>query len=303
MAFHNLMIKLTAEARVCLAQSSAPTVIELGNQTFRMKGRATLDQAHAFLDAGGIDHRADELKALARRFAAGDRDRLTERYYRAIGFASYAAIDVNARYGSLIMDLNNDLQAHYGFVQQFDLVTNNGTGEHIFDQVAVLKNVHALTRPGGIMIHCLPCNNWINHGFYSFSPIVFLDLAGVNEYEILKITVAENNGTESGFVSDHMPAHFPCIERLSLTDLQQRVSDRHPRPYLVAWFKNVTGLRRGKGPFPLERAVRRLSNRHPKTSVVAVLRKRTAGEFRKPIQGRYGGANIESAAVRRTYVR
>lgn len=107
----------------------------------------------------------------------------------------------------------------------------------------------------------------------------------MNEYDILKITVAENNGTESGFVSEQMPAHFPCVERLSLTDLQQRVSDRHPRPYLLAWLKNVTGIRRGKGPFPLERAVRRLSTSHPKTSVVAILRKRSAGEFRKPIQG------------------
>jgi hypothetical protein len=36
---------------------------------------------------------------------------------------------------------------------------------------------------------------------------------------------------------------------------------------------------------------------------VATLRKRSAGEFRKPIQGRYGGANIDSADLRQTYMR
>src|SRR5207248_7626298 len=112
------------------------------------------------------------------------------------GFSSYDAIDVNTTYGSIPMDLNRDLAEHYQFTQSYDLVTNIGTGEHIFDQRAVFRNVHQLTNVGGVMLHILPFVNWINHGFYNFHPILFVDLAAANDYEIVKLSVANRWGYE-----------------------------------------------------------------------------------------------------------
>ena len=76
----------------------------------------------------------------------------TASYYQALGFTRYEAIDVNARYGSLIMDLNVDLRETYGFAQTYDLCTNNGTGEHVFNQAAVFRNMHHLIQPGGVLL-------------------------------------------------------------------------------------------------------------------------------------------------------
>lgn len=299
MAFNNLMIQLVCEARGLLV--NAPTAIEFGNQTFRAKGNK-LEEARRFLARCGTAPDASELAAIEEAYRRGERDRLTERFFKAIGFAGYDSIDVNSVHGSLIMDLNENLRSRYGFERRFDLVTNNGTGEHIFDQAAVFRNAHELTEPGGIMIHCLPCNNYINHGFYQFSPLFFMDLAAVNDYDILKITVGASSGEQTGFISRDLPAIFPLDgPRLSLNDLLQRVSDRHLMRYLVGCLDNVLGRKPGKGPFILERAVRGISRRHPKSLVSAILRKRGAGAFRKPIQGRYGGENIEIDDLRESY--
>lgn len=299
MAFNNLMIKLVTELRPHLGD--APAAIEFGNQTFRAKGDM-LDVARRFLRDNGLPFDVAALDDIARRYNAGDLERLTELYFRAIGFASYTAIDVNSRHGSLVMDLNENLGDVYQFSGQYDLVTNNGTGEHIFDQGAVFRNAHEITRPGGYMIHCLPCNNYVNHGFFSFSPILFMDLAAINDYDIIKITVAASAGPEAGYAAPALSPRFDLGGPvLSLAELQPRVSDRDLRQYALGWLRNALGLRKDKGPFALERALRGLSSRHPKALVVAVLRKRGAEIFRKPIQGRYGGANIESDSLRGQY--
>jgi len=299
MAFNNLMISLATEARVLLGAGGS--VIEFGNQTMRAKGYM-LARARRFLHENDIAFDDQKLDDIERQYKARKLDRLTEHYFKAIGFASYDAIDVNSLHGSLVMDLNTNLKKQYKFTRTFDVTTNNGTGEHIFDQSTVFENAHSLTKKGGLMIHCLPCNNDINHGFYSFSPLLFMDLAEINDYDILKITVGASSGEQTGFISDAMPAAFPLAgPALSLNDLLQRVSDRHLRQYLIGWLNRLIGRRPGKGPFILERAVRGISKNHPKSLVTAILRKRSDNAFSKPIQGRYGGANIESDELRDNY--
>jgi len=299
MAFHNLMIRLTSEIRPFLGDG--PTVMEFGNQTFFAKGDI-LVQLRAFLTRNGIEFDAAALDALEARSGKGDLERLTEAYFTAIGFASYDAIDVNSLYGSLVKDLNTRISDKYGFDRQFDLVTNNGTGEHVFDQKSVLDNMHEMTRTGGFMIHCLPCNNYVNHGFYSFSPLLFLDLATVNGYDVLKLSIGDGFGVESAYVSDKLAARYD-LEGLSLTpaDFQRPVSDRSLPQYLLASLAGALGIKRGKSPAKLERAIRRSARGKRMTMVAAVLRKKSDAEFCNPIQGRYGSENLENAALQDSY--
>ena len=80
----------------------------------------------------------------------------TKDFFLDIWFRSYLAIDVNTDMDAVALDLNMDLEKHYGFKEKFDLVTNNGTGEHVFNQYMVFKNVHNLCQVKGFMIHVLP---------------------------------------------------------------------------------------------------------------------------------------------------
>lgn len=108
--------------------------------------------------------------------------------YRALGFDSYKCIDASGQNGALVFDLNKDLREQYEFVETFDLVTNLGTAEHCFNQFAVFKNLHDLCKPGGIVIHALPAQGNVNHGFYNYHPRFFADLAAANSYEIVDLS-------------------------------------------------------------------------------------------------------------------
>jgi len=124
-----------------------------------------------------------------------DRDFLTtQAFYESLGF-EYLALDVNENMGAKIVDLNvtgHDLKA--------DLVTNNGTSEHIFNQAAVFQNAHNMSL--SLMLHILPFTPWLNHGFYNYNPILFRDLAAANDYDIVFAAIGNRIGEYSELGSE-----------------------------------------------------------------------------------------------------
>ena len=286
MAFHSLMMRLVAQLRDHIP---APAdVVELGNQTFKARP-GDCDRIAALLAHRSPPFDAALLRAIDAREGAA-RDASTGDFYRAIGYSSYRAIDVNGRYGSLVMDLNRNLADHYGYRDSFALVTNNGTGEHVFNQAAVFENAHALCRAGGSMVHVLPFFNYLNHGFFAFNPILFHDLAAANGYRLTRLSIASNHGLEIG-------THGDVLTR---EELQERCAvDGSRRGSL----QHLLGLGKpGKrGRRALSMALRRVMRDGPNVSVVAVLRKTVDAPFQIPIQGMYGGTNIDDADIRRDY--
>ena len=109
-------------------------------------------------------------------------------FYAAIGLTEYQCIDSDGRNGALVLDLNTDIKAG-GFSKTFDLVTNHGTTEHCFNQHNAFLNIHNLCAKGGIMIHALPFQGYLNHGFFNYQPDFFMDLARSNDYEMLGLYV------------------------------------------------------------------------------------------------------------------
>ena len=97
----------------------------------------------------------------------------THEFFLSIGFKIYNSIDINGAYESFEFDLNKDILSVYKFKKKYDLVINNGTGEHIFNQYSLFLNMHNVTKKNGLMLHLLPFIDWINHGFYNFNPIFF----------------------------------------------------------------------------------------------------------------------------------
>ena len=148
-------------------------VAELGSQTFAPDTPSARDMVRTLfpdIDAAGIDNPRD--------------------LYRALGLTHYVSFDLDGGDGALRFDLNRPLAAEYGFTETFDLVTNHGTTEHAFDQAACFANMHALTSPGGLMVHALPTQGYQNHGFFNYHPSCLLDLAAANGYEVLGLFLA-----------------------------------------------------------------------------------------------------------------
>lgn len=175
------------------------TVVEMGNQTYSVDGKTINSIIEKFDDSAlksyGINK--DQLVKLSKAKAASTPKEygvpLAKDFFKALGFSSYEAIDINSDFGSMVMDLNKNLKADYGFIKTYDLVTNIGVSEHLFDQANFIKNAHNLCKKDGVMLHILPFIEYINHGFFNYQPRLFFDLAIVNNYDIVGLYVGDRN--------------------------------------------------------------------------------------------------------------
>lgn len=285
MSFNPLMSLITqAVLPLC---GPRPAVLEFGNQTFTVDsatlGRVIERARTAGQDVAGLEA-IDALDMHARR------DRARE-YYRCLGAASYTAIDINDTYGSLVMDLNQDLGRAYQFTSQFELVTNSGTGEHVFDQGAIFRNMHALTRPGGLMVHVMPFVYYVNHGFYSYHPNLYHALAVANGYRLMGLGIATRSGDGIIAVDRAGPVvltnpllrgrEVPLDTLLSEPKIPRR---NWPRRWLELILHRLPGAS-AQQVFGLD--IHRLLVSGRKILVFAVLQKATAADFVVPTQIRY----------------
>ena len=107
--------------------------------------------------------------------------KIVKLYYKIIfNFKTYKAIDFHGT----IFSVERDLNYPYSENTKYDLITNFGTTEHIFNQFEVYKTIHNLVKPNGFMLHFLPYQGFYNHGFYNYHPTFFFDLGKANNYII-----------------------------------------------------------------------------------------------------------------------
>jgi len=152
------------------------SVITFGVQ----KVAATRGEAGAALAKAGI-----EPPALG---GGGDAALHQDELFRMLGYAAVESIDVYpAESPTHVLDLNRPLPA--SLLDRFDLVYDGGTTEHCFSVPDVLVNATRLLRKGGRIIHHLPLNNWVDHGFYQFSPTLFFDFYGANGFADLSLAL------------------------------------------------------------------------------------------------------------------
>ncbi len=118
---------------------------------------------------------------------------LAKLLYRVVfDCTTYRAIDLNGTEAAWRHDLNHPLPV----AETFDVVTNFGTSEHVFDQAQLFRSIHALVRPGGFMLHALPHQGGPDHGFYNYHPTFFHDLAAANGYRLAMMVLM--SGDETG---------------------------------------------------------------------------------------------------------
>jgi hypothetical protein len=93
------------------------------------------------------------------------------------GSSETHSIDASAYEGaSRVHDMNAPLPPADPARGHYDAVLDFGCLEHVFDFPTAWRNVVALARTGGHILHALPCNNLAGHGFYQFSPELFFSL-------------------------------------------------------------------------------------------------------------------------------
>jgi len=174
MGYSNLITKVVGTVVSEVVTKHNSSVVELGNQT--LKNAKSRGEIYKNL---GINPLNDLTS--------------TKDFYISLGFTKYVAIDVNTERDAIAMDLNLDIIKDYNYTEQFDLVTNNGTSEHVFNQYTVFKNAHNLCKIGGYMVHVLPFYRWVDHGFFNYNPNLFPCLANQNGYELKELWIASSD--------------------------------------------------------------------------------------------------------------
>jgi hypothetical protein len=70
--------------------------------------------------------------------------------------------------------------------------------EHIFHVPNYLENVYDLLKLEGHFLKVVPCNNWVNHGFFQFSPTLQNDYFEQNSWKVLERWLID--------IDDHWPS-------------------------------------------------------------------------------------------------
>lgn len=129
-------------------------------------------------------------------------------FYSIFGAASYRSIDLGDPRADFSLDLNLPVPSSTG---TYDVVTNFGTTEHVFNISQTFANIHALLDVGGIQIHTLPAYGYIDHGFYNVHPSVYLDMARVNAYDIVDVLYIDNINVRMAHVTHAEPFDFSTL--------------------------------------------------------------------------------------------
>jgi Methyltransferase domain len=164
--------------------SGLHTIIDLGPQDIQL-GRSVLERAmRSVVPPKEMDGLIAQIYAGGK--AAGRHAQAP--FYSLFGLGPYASIDASDDRATYRLDLSNPIEA----LPEFDVVTNFGTTEHVFNIGEAFRSIHQLTKPGGVSLHCVPCFAFINHGFYNIHPNLFVEMARANDYSVVDVSYFDN---------------------------------------------------------------------------------------------------------------
>jgi SAM-dependent methyltransferase len=188
LAYPNIVLLLEIKRSGILNDFPHPSILELGEQNWY--GDVSPEQIRPLIDEFVNSSEArEELNKELDLILKDSHDsihlfHIAKLFYKTVfSYEKYTSIDFHGTDSSLRFDLNSPLPID----DTFDMVTNIGTAEHIFNVAQVFRTMHERTKPGGLMIHSLPNQGCYDHGFYNFNPTFIFDLAAQNFYDILGI--------------------------------------------------------------------------------------------------------------------
>jgi hypothetical protein len=96
---------------------------------------------------------------------------------------SYESYDVAPGHKTTVFDLNFDSVPRQK-CENFDIILNNGTTEHVINQYNAMKVVHDALAVDGVAVHYVPSTGYSGHGYVCYHEEFFTDLAKANGYTV-----------------------------------------------------------------------------------------------------------------------
>lgn len=128
-------------------------------------------------------------------------------FFEMLGIKEYFDIDkFEIDSPQILHDLNTPIPGELR--GKFNLIIDSGTMEHIFDVRQVLENVVSMCRVSGWVIHIAPASNFMDHGFYSFSPCFFYDFYQANGFDEFTCYILQINPDNMREASPYFEYHY-----------------------------------------------------------------------------------------------
>ena len=142
-----------------------------------------------------------------------------KKIYGLFGIDNYKSLDLFDPRSDFRLDLNKKTPEIVGF----DVVTNFGTAEHVFNISQVFENIHNFLRVGGVALHILPAYGDIPHGFYNIHPMLYSLMAKANSYEIISLVYVKDAYNDAVKLMQDFPSQseLPHVELFSPLDLAE----------------------------------------------------------------------------------
>lgn len=126
----------------------------------------------------------DRMLELGRKKVKIDGEWITYKSYFESQGVDHTSIDIQGGFGALPLDLTQPID-----LKPFDMVTNIGTTEHVSSQEQCWRNIHNLTKVGGVIVSMTPLEgDWWWHGNW-YPKEDFFESFTANGYTIDEIGV------------------------------------------------------------------------------------------------------------------
>tara|TARA_B100001996_G_scaffold382681_1_gene375219 strand:+ start:1757 stop:2641 length:885 start_codon:yes stop_codon:yes gene_type:complete len=181
------------------------SIIEIGSQELIVKK----NDLKEFFDYAGLESGLVDAYPNINNFPNKPRCS-SKHFYKSLGINEYESIDINGEHGAIVYDLNKPFNDKTKF-NKFDIVTDHGSSEHVFNTPEVFKTMHNLVKPGGLIIVSQQVLK--GNGYFLFDRAFFEGIAAANKYKIIFASYMLAPGTQTKNGSNHQ-FHLPLSEHI-----------------------------------------------------------------------------------------
>lgn len=194
-----------------------------------------------------------------RKFLNIEKENLSDtEFFKILGFDSHSSIDFSNFEGSKIIHDMNFTGLDKKLKIKTDLVFETGTMEHIFNVPVYLENIINILKINGFCMQFIPINNFVDHGFYQFSPTLLFDYYSINGFQIMDalIFTTKSNTWRDYSVERYFPGSYDSTDNFRFSEC-----------YTTILFVAKKLFNQKKISFPIQRFYSSLSNKKRSFSI------------------------------------
>ena len=177
----------------------------------------------------------------------GDNSIYAESFLKYCGAKTVTSIDYSEYEGaSLVHDMNVEIPQNLH--NKFTCLIDGGALEHIFNFPVAILNCMKMIKVNGHFLSIAPCNNFMGHGFYQFSPELFWGVFSErNGFKIenmyifesrphaLWYLVADPKSVRSRITLQNTRETLLLVQARKIADLQIKEIRPQQSDYMSAW--------------------------------------------------------------------